>query len=528
MGNAVSPMSSPRRGHKRGECDNLPSASPRGGKKKSKSEKSTASLPTSSMDTCVVFRKNHTHCVISDVHLEHKKLKKLMRQVDSMGDNNNTRDIRCLEFIDCHLGLDHHDRFTAQLGSFLEHHAPRLETFTVTGNMLLETNAQACQLLKLLPEASLQRLRFCVGQTANVNLGEALADLMVHSNLNQVVLQGISWRKDAAILALAQGIAQSNSLQRLNLTNCRIQDSGFQAFVNTLAKQEPESSTALPLKSINLKDNHLTSAAIPDLATLIQSCTNLRKLVINGMPLLFDEATEDHVDLFLNALQEAPALQELYMASTGLNEDFLERLLHILPNTNLRVLNLDFNSFSQTCAMQTVTPHLPHLPKCLESLSLLSARDDNTAFMFCAEDDAGQAFVGDEQYVDSYGSFSFHDTTSSPVPKSYERKLSESSLASLTNDEDEFLEALSQTTHLYHLRLVTDRRSNHDRYLDKRMQAVVQRNQLEKGLTQATDVATSVWTYHMAKTTASSPSVAHQPSIIFQVLQRYGAQMVQN
>ena len=87
MGNAVSPMSSPRRGHKRGECDNLPSASPRGGKKKSKSEKSTASLPTSSMDTCVVFRKNHTHCVISDVHLEHKKLKKLMRQVDSMGDS---------------------------------------------------------------------------------------------------------------------------------------------------------------------------------------------------------------------------------------------------------------------------------------------------------------------------------------------------------------------------------------------------------------------------------------------------------
>eukprot|EP00522_Entomoneis_paludosa_P003698 CAMPEP_0172473022 /NCGR_PEP_ID=MMETSP1065-20121228/68644_1 /TAXON_ID=265537 /ORGANISM="Amphiprora paludosa, Strain CCMP125" /LENGTH=561 /DNA_ID=CAMNT_0013231191 /DNA_START=23 /DNA_END=1708 /DNA_ORIENTATION=- len=508
------------------------------------------------------FSPDDAACVVSELSLDHKLVKQLTRDASS----RRARDLKRLSLLSCTLGLDYQDRFTAKLSSrrardlkrlsllsctlgldyqdrftaklaltlvhFLQEHAPQLEQLSITGPMLLETNQQACQLLQALleepegrgrtnswqPFTSLERLTLCIGQTANVALGNRLSQLIVsQSSLTHLELRHVSWRKTASLQALSQGLAQSSSLRHVDLSNCRIVDQGFQAFIQALTNSS--TSPNAPLETLHLQQNALTSATLVDLTQLVQTLgPTLQTLSLSEMPLLFSALGSNNDDesasleaFFQVLLAQTHALRELALSATGMNiqvlKVFLKQLVALQP-PNLQRLNLSHNvAISRGSAMELLIEYLPLLPPNLESLLLVVEPDTDDA-----DDD--------------------HDLSSSQE-----------------TIRSSFLNVLSQTTQLTQFQLVR-REDGLDEGIAPlsffvQTQAIVERNRLMQRLNvmEATTakattslVPASVWPHFLARVASAkmiksngrkslTTVAAHPPSIIHQVLERHLVQM---
>lgn len=330
--------------------------------------------------TGVFFSESDTHLVISNVTVDQKYLEEITLEA-----RTRQAQFKRVEFLSCTVGGDFQNRFPSALVLFLEVYAPALETLKVTGPMLLETNQQACELLQSIldrEEQTLKRLTICVGQTANSTLCTNLGKVLRRLSLKFLSLEGLSLKNVEAFSILARFVAHSTSLQALDLSNCRMGNDCFHTLVEAIG-QAPAS---VPLDTILLKNNGLTSACWCDLTQFCELVKpTLQRLALSNMPLLF--ATSDEslraFNVVLQVMMKNGRIKELLLADTGMSQEKMVLLFSHVTNMedsspfSVEKLNISCNEISQEETLRLLALYLPRLHPKLETLYMLN-KDDTT------------------------------------------------------------------------------------------------------------------------------------------------------
>ncbi|KAL7556656.1 hypothetical protein ACA910_017594 [Epithemia clementina (nom. ined.)] len=299
-------------------------------------------------------------CLIYGAYLEPHHVKKMSREVARC-----RQKFRRLSLLSCSLGDCRGDVFAQKLSMFLRKNS-QLEWVYITGRLLLENSAQACTVLQAMETmTSLQRLSFCFGKPANQDVGCAFGSLIAKSpNLKSLSLSGISWRSSEAVKPFAErGLANAQALQVLDLSECRINDSGFKVIVDALVVGHKHRERGCAVRTLTLRGNQLTSKSLIHLAKLLSTRLQLERLDV-GHTALFDSPSPQEIEAFVQALQHNNSLHTLDLALCCMDEQTMPLVMQALViNRNIRCLDMSNNLFigNNGELMKHISPVLPLL-----------------------------------------------------------------------------------------------------------------------------------------------------------------------
>ncbi|KAL7570558.1 hypothetical protein ACA910_004330 [Epithemia clementina (nom. ined.)] len=320
---------------------------------------------------------DQSSCMIYGTYLEPRHVKKMSREVARY----KTK-AKHLSLLSCSLGDCCGDVFAEKLSKFLQDNT-QLEWVHLTGPLLLENNAQAFVVLQALETmTSLQRLSFCFGKPANEDVGYALGLLIAKSShLKTLNLSNISWRNTEALEHLARGLTKAKELQVLDLSNCRISDSGLKLIVDALSFGDEEGAWC-HLRTLTLRGNHFTSKSLIHLAKLLSTLIQLERLDV-GHTALFENPSSEEIQSFLQGLKHNDSLLTLNFAKCKMDELTMPLLMPVmLTNKNIRCLDISNNPFINKYGgtMRCLKPILPLLHG-LETLRVESRMLPNSVDM---------------------------------------------------------------------------------------------------------------------------------------------------
>jgi len=511
----------------------------------------------------VSFTNDDRSCAVYGSLFELKQIKLLTKEARS----RQAFDIRRLSLLSCTLGLDCEPHvLTNKLLKFFYKHAPNMEWLLITGPLLLENNDQACQIVNYLTTeksraTQLQRLGLGLAPPANVQLATALTKLLQYpgSALNDLNLHGMSWKNKRALRSLGQGIAGSEALKSLDMSNCRITDEGLHGFVEALAASK---TGIVALQSLTLRGNNLTSASLPDLAKLILACQGcLRSLDLSGMPELFQEATTERMDVFLRALEAATTtraamtgLQELFLSNTGMDSQVAKQILEqfsvssseteTTTNTSswssLQRIDISQNSMPSRLLQELLADYLLRLPSSLKELSIVPSKAlDDQPQQDGDDDDVSSERHSMAQLVETRNAVrqALHSNNHLTQLQIFDPKLLAQARGQhrhrqRTNQQRQEQESIPLMSPCFE---GDDHVLNDSEWYDTQILPILERNALAERLAKSSpnEPPLAVWPQYLARTLSnttsegssrnrhSSKSVAHSPTMVFQVLDRH-------